>query len=287
MSNVLKGYYLSVEESHKVVDSNDLVELRIREEEEKRIKDLYSEENMDMEPSDGFVPGLPTETLDVLISEEAEEEHIIKTANDSELNEMNLMLENAREELASIQAEADSLIQSSQAEAEEIKQRAFEEAQREGYENGYNEGLSAVEQMKGELQDQAAELENEYQSMIASLEPQFVDIITDIYEHIFHVNLSEYKGLVSGILIDTINNTDGARNMVVHVAKDNYQEVVDMKDEILTETGMRSDNVEFIQDATLPLGGCVIETENGVYDCSVETELSELKRKLTILSYRK
>ena len=29
----------------------------------------------------------------------------------------------------------------------------------------------------------------------------------------------------------------------------------------------------------------MIETENGVYDCSLDTELSELTRKLKLLSY--
>ena len=38
---------------------------------------------------------------------------------------------------------------------------------------------------------------------------------------------------------------------------------------------------------TLSESQCMIETEAGVYDCSLETELKELCKKLRILSYKK
>ena len=46
-------------------------------------------------------------------------------------------------------------------------------------------------------------------------------------------------------------------------------------------------DVDFVQDATLAPASCLIETENGVFDCSLETELKELKRKLMLLAYRR
>ena len=45
--------------------------------------------------------------------------------------------------------------------------------------------------------------------------------------------------------------------------------------------------LEIISDMTLAPSGCMIETENGVYDCSLDTQLAELGRKLKLLSYER
>ena len=45
--------------------------------------------------------------------------------------------------------------------------------------------------------------------------------------------------------------------------------------------------MELVEDMTLSRSQCFIETENGIYDCSLDTQLSELKRKLKLLSYER
>jgi len=45
--------------------------------------------------------------------------------------------------------------------------------------------------------------------------------------------------------------------------------------------------LEIAEDMTLSPTQCYIETDNGIYDCSLDTELAELSRKLKLLSYEK
>ena len=59
------------------------------------------------------------------------------------------------------------------------------------------------------------------------------------------------------------------------------------KKRILEESGTSTENLEIISDMTLSESQCMIETEAGVYDCSLETELKELCKKLRLLSYKK
>lgn len=54
---------------------------------------------------------------------------------------------------------------------------------------------------------------------------------------------------------------------------------------MISETGTGSAHVEIIEDMTLSQAECFIETENGIYDCSLDTQLRELERKLKLLSY--
>ncbi|MCR4787640.1 MAG: hypothetical protein K5888_03545 [Lachnospiraceae bacterium] len=284
MSNLLKGYSVNIEDDSRVVDVSALLEARMREEEEKRARLAHIEE--ESYDSDEFFEGLPAENIDALIDEESESA-VIKSNNDAELSRIQSEVEEAKEELENCRIEAGHLIEEARVEAEELKRTAYEEGHAEGYQAGVNEGMASVESMKVELENRAGELENDYQMKITALEPQFVDALTDIYEHIFKVNLDTYRNVVASLLVDAINNTEGARNIIVHVSRDDYQRILSQKEEILTETGMMDDNVDFVQDATLAPASCLIETENGVFDCSLETELKELKRKLMLLAYRK
>ncbi|MCR4851552.1 MAG: hypothetical protein K5870_09870 [Lachnospiraceae bacterium] len=284
MSNLLKGYFVNVEDDSRVVDVSALLETRMREEEEKRARLAHIEE--ESYDSDEFFEGLPVENIDALIDEDSESA-IIKSNNDAELNRIRSEIDSAQEELENCKAEAGRLIEEARAEAEQIKQTAYEEGHAEGYEAGVNEGMASVETMKADLSARTDELENDYQNKITALEPQFVDALTDIYEHIFKVDLDTYRNVVASLLTDAINNSDGARNIIIHISRDDFHNIIAQKEEILTETGMLEDNVDFVQDATLGPASCLIETENGVFDCSLETELKELKRKLMLLAYRK
>lgn len=285
MSNIFKGYRVSVGDEGRVVDVNELLQTRLQEEEERRIRlQAISNESYD---TDEFFEGLPVaENLDALIDEDATSA-VIKAENQEELNRVNEELRVAEENLESARVEAEQIINNANSEAEGIRNRAYEEGHAAGYADGQQVAMAEVEEAKRQLSLESEALNRDYEEKVVSLEPQFVDALTDIYEHIFKVDLDTYRNVVSSLLVDAINGSDNAKNIIVHVCREDYSRVIEQKEEILAQTGMASDNVEFIQDATLGDACCLIETENGVFDCSLETELKELKRKLMLLAYRK
>lgn len=291
MSNLLKGYWVNVDNDEKrTVDSNELVALRVREEEERRAR-LQAIADEGYEVSD-FTEGLDAENLDALLEDDSES-HVIKAEDSavssakSELDEVNSMLEAAKIEFENIKQETSEYLEQANSEAERIKADAYEEGKSQGYQDGYQQGMAAVDSMKAELDMRSARMEEEYQNRIYEMEPGFVDALTDIYEHIFKVDLESYRNIVSQLLIDTIIETGENKNVIVHISRNDFSEITTKKTEILEETGMMENNLDFVMDATLSDSQCIIETENGVYDCSLETELKELKRKLMILAYHR
>ena len=291
MSNLLKGYWVNVDNDEKrTVDSNELVALRVREEEERRAR-LQAIADEGYEVSD-FTEGLDAENLDALLEDDSES-HVIKAEDSavssarSELDEVNSMLEAAKIEFENIKQETSEYLEQANSEAERIKADAYEEGKNQGYQDGYQQGMAAVDSMKAELDMRSARMEEEYQNRIYEMEPGFVDALTDIYEHIFKVDLESYRNIVSQLLIDTIIETGENKNVIVHISRNDFSEITTKKTEILEETGMMENNLDFVMDATLSDSQCIIETENGVYDCSLETELKELKRKLMILAYHR
>lgn len=291
MSNLLKGYWVNVDNDEKrTVDSNELVALRVREEEERRAR-LQAIADEGYEVSD-FTEGLDAENLDALLEDDSES-HVIKAEDSavssarSELDEVNSMLEAAKIEFENIKQETSEYLEQANSEAERIKADAYEEGKSQGYQDGYQQGMASVDSMKAELDMRSARMEEEYQNRIYEMEPGFVDALTDIYEHIFKVDLESYRKIVSQLLIDTIIETGENKNVIVHISRNDFSEITAKKTEILEETGMMENNLDFVMDATLSDSQCIIETENGVYDCSLETELKELKRKLMILAYHR
>lgn len=282
MSNVLKGFWLSVNEDSKVVDTNELVERRIQEEQE-RIAKLQTIANISYD-SDEFFEGLPAENIDDLIDSDAEEA-VQKSAEREELERINEELSAARVGIEEARAEASVILENARAEAEQIKADAFEEGKSEGFEAGQAEADRQLKAKMDELEEKEESLEKQYAELAEQLEPLLVEKITDVFEHIFKINLEEYKGIVSGLIVDALNNSNGARNVIIHISREDFQSVVEKKEDILAQTGLTEHSAEFIQDGVLSPGGCLIETENGVFDCSVDTYLQELIRKLKIISY--
>ena len=84
--------------------------------------------------------------------------------------------------------------------------------------------------------------------------------------------------------MEKIENT---RNYLVHVSRQDYEGVMADKERIRAQAGGSSVSVEFVEDSTLSGAQCLIETENGIYDCSLDTQLCELSKKLRLLSYEK
>ena len=168
-----------------------------------------------------------------------------------------------------------------------MRRKALEEAQMQGYQEGYERGMAEVQNMKDELQYKEAQMQEQYSRMVAELEPDFIETLSEIYEHIFKVDLSSYSQIVVNLLTNTLQKMDSVSSYIVHVSKKDYQQVLAAKDSILEETGVVPGSLEIVSDVTLSQSQCMIETEGGVYDCSLGTELEELTRKLKLLSYSK
>ena len=49
--------------------------------------------------------------------------------------------------------------------------------------------------------------------------------------------------------------------------------------------GNKNATLEVVEDAALRKNECMIETEGGIYDCSLDVQLAALRRELLLLSY--
>ena len=288
--NLYKAGWVRVTDEEKcVIDSNTLLEGRIEEWESARKANAAALPDFDEEGEEGepeFVSGLGGEEIDALFAEGTGGGNVIKAG------------EAAGPSLEEFEAEAERIVAQARAQALEIETQARHEAEiqrvnaaeegmRQGYDEGYARGMSEVEGMKRDLAERKRQLEAEFDALLEDLEPRFIETITDIYSHIFGVDLSDNRDILVHLIDATLRKVESSRTFIVHVSAEDYP-FVNMQKQTLVEGAVAGRGlIEIIEDIALSKGDCMIETDGGIFDCGLGTQLEELTKKLRVLSYEK
>ena len=115
------------------------------------------------------------------------------------------------------------------------------------------------------------------------MEPRLVEVLTGVYEHVIQVGLADYQDLIVNLVEGVLSQIDGGRSMIVHVSGEDYDYVSSRK----ADFAVGSASLEIVEDITLSKNQALIETESGIFDCSLDVQLRELGKKLRLLSYEK
>ncbi|MCR4866989.1 MAG: hypothetical protein K5921_08695 [Lachnospiraceae bacterium] len=305
--NLVKSYFATKESSTpRVIDGNITVEQSLE-----RIKYIFPDgvpaqnenQGLDEDTEADAEPAVFSE-LDAEMVKGLVDDNEPEGEADNEVAQSNVIKANpAKEEIPSetqVRAEveelkhrlveealADIAVMKNQA-AEEVardKAIALEAAKSEGYQEGRNTGYMELEEERRSLEEDKRKHEEEYSELLFELEPKFVRYITNIYEKVFQVDLSEEKNIVVNLLRNAMQKVEGSKNYIVHVSKEDYKFVYERKKE-LADAAMAEDVIiDVVEDLTMKSGDALIETANGIFDCGVETQLTAIKKKLMLLAY--
>lgn len=293
---ILKSGWVVVDPANtRIIDSNARAEARLKE----LAIELARECGEEPDFADGFTQGISAVEVSQLIRD-GEGNIIGEEPGFDGISQQ--QPERIQEELiADAQAQIEQMREEALTEIEQIRIQAMEEArsqgyqegfvqgQNDGYAQGHRDGLTSVaeerEQVHAEAEQAMAALEEEYQRRIKELEPVFIDTLTGIYEHIFHVSLKNSRELIIYLIQNTMRNIETGSTYLIHVSKEDYPFASMQKRELIKGTNIALENVELLEDVTLGKNECMIETGNGVFDCSLGTQLEALNEELRLLSY--
>lgn len=259
-SNLYKQRYtVPVQNQTRVINSNEAVAARL---EELRQASLKAE--------GGFVEGLIAEKVEVELP-----------PPEPEIS------------LEEIQAEADAMIQEAKAEAERLVEEARQQAgtvteeaktegRRQGYEAGREKADQELEKQKLLLEDRRRELEAEYQRLRDSLEPQVLDVVCGVFEKVFHIQFDQYKEILLHLVKQAILKIESTREFQIRVGEKNYPYMEEHRAEILGQVGQNI-RLEIEADASLDDTQCVIETDSGFFDCSIQVQFENVIKAIRSL----
>ena len=297
-NNLLKSNWSIVDEDVRVINNTELIENRVREsiKRDSQIREDvdYGDPYGDGSPEGGFQSGLQAEMLEGYEGEEGEGAPVIKAAPPEPAYagpSPEELLQEAQEEIDRMRAQLEEEAAATKQQAadegfaqgrQEGYNQGLQEGHDEGFQRGYDEGMSSAEE---HIAEQKLLLEKEYNKRSEALEPMLVDKITSIYEHVFHINLESLRDVVVGLLTACLQRVESSRNYIIHTSKEDYPYVSMQKRHLQEAIGAREANLEVIEDTMLSKNQCMVETDMGIYDCSLDMELIALKKELQLLSY--
>ncbi len=286
-NNLVKRMYIaSSEEETRVIDMNTLAEHRLEELAKKR----------EEAAAGGFVAGLNAARIEVLPEDEVPEETpgagavsaaSLARASEEAQKILEQAAADAQAKITDAQTAAAQIREEALQQAEEEKQQILEQARLQGYEEGYANAQAEAQRLRQEYAGKERQLEEHYQQQIDELEPQFVDAISDIYEHILGVGLGDQREILAHLISNTIRKIEGSHSFIIHVSKEDYPFVSMQKKQLMAGAAAGNSTVEVVEDITMKQSECTIETDGGIFDCGLGTQLSELKKRLMLLAYSK
>lgn len=276
MSNLLKRSSV-INKDERVIDYNDLIK--------KKIQAIMESKHNEMD-ADGFINGLHADVVEELISDDDTADAL---TDDAAMGE-----QQAAASLENANAEAERIIEEARLQAEQIiadanknADAAFEEAKQNGYYEGNEKAQEEMNikqaQLEVELDNKRKELEQEYNNLKESIEPELVEVITDVFRKVTGVVAEDNQEIILHLINDVMHNADGSRDYVIKVSSDDYKFLVNNQGKIYCAMS-REVNIDIVEDATLERNQCMIETNTGIFNCSLDIELNNLIKNIKLLS---
>lgn len=151
-------------------------------------------------------------------------------------------------------------------------ERGTVEGRREGLEQALLEERKKLEEFSRGLAEVVASVDPAVERWKEALESQVTDMAMNAVRALLAAELAIGRPEAMGIVREALGHAEGALKATIRLSPPDRAALAERKDEILAAcTGLR--NVELVDDASI-IGGCIIETENGVVDATMNTRLT-------------
>lgn len=172
--------------------------------------------------------------------------------------------EEARRIVVEAEREAEAIVSAAQQEAASLQQ------------SGYEEG---VEQGRAEATEQMTRALMELRSMEEKLEAEYIGLLRECVEKILHQELTQNPEAIVSVVRGALRDARQQREVIVRVHPEDA-EMVEQNQPRLLEVLARANAVVVRGDPGVRRGGCIVATELGLIDASLERQLAALTRAI-------
>lgn len=269
MSNLLKYNHVVVKNEDKhVIDSNELLKNILSANKNTTSGNSFAEKSIP--DPDGFVRGIDAARVEKLISDEEEQQ------DDNNAG----ILEDAREQ-------AEDILEDAKKQAEDILKDAKENGYKEGYEKGTIESKQKSDDLQTKLEadykSMSEKLQNEYDEKYQVMESELVDTLMEVFSKVTLTIAEDKKDLVLLLIQRTLKDADANKDFLIRVSDVDYGFVMNSIDKLYDCVSLDS-KIEVVRDNTLKKNQCIIETDAGAFDCSLDIQLEGLISEIKLLS---
>ena len=262
MPNLYKQYFVHNEpDKTRVINSNDIVE--------KRLEKMAELKRMEQKTTDGngFSAGIVGPDTDYV-------EEIDHTAEAKK---------EAEKILAEAHAQAETILNQADQEAENIRENAKNTGYQEGRQCLESELAAQREQLQNEYQRKQETLQDEFREKQKNMEKDLVDVILEVFNKVFHIQFDDKTEILLSLVSDAIMGIEGSKDFRIRVAEVNFEFMENHRHELEERVG-EDISLEMIAGPMLEENQCMIETDSGIFNCSLGVQLENLIKDLKSLS---
>ncbi|MFK7778865.1 MAG: FliH/SctL family protein [Gimesia sp.] len=189
------------------------------------------------------------------------------------------------------------MIVDAQQEAERIKQEAFQSGKKQGYEEAQNELEALIQSRSEEISNRTVEekLGMVYPAMQAAVEglkqekinwrriwdATALEVCLSVAEKIVRHELKSRPESVRAMMGEALKLASGTQHLRFHMNPADVAQLGEGTKAFITQlTGCQS--CEIIEDESISSGGCIVETQHGTIDATIEAQLDRISQELII-----
>lgn len=165
-----------------------------------------------------------------------------------------------------------NLVSRAQEESENIKKSAFEE----GYRAGLEKASTDMEVFRNSL----AQFMGAQKDVFEYIAPDILEISVDIAKKIIKKEVEQDPQVLMNTIVDVLKTVSkNEPKIIIKVKPQAVQFIKDTIPNITYQYGIDS-KINIVADPSIEEGGCVFQTNNGIVDASIDTQLEIIKKAL-------
>ncbi|MBQ7706826.1 MAG: hypothetical protein IJT72_03495 [Lachnospiraceae bacterium] len=205
--------------------------------------------------------------------------------------ENQLILDDAMEKAKDIRDDArdkaNKLIEEAWQEAESIKENAYKEGYENGLEDGNMEAMKRADVYLANLNDEQEKIKADMlaknEAYLDDAEKKLVNLTCELIKKISGIIVDDYKPAMLNMINNALYDVESTTKYTIKVCEESYAYVADNSERIV---GAANPNItiDVFADAKLEKGQCIIETDNGIIDLSMDIQIQNLITAFKLLS---
>lgn len=199
-------------------------------------------------------------------------EESVKNIKEASEKEAELITEGAKQQ-------AERIIEEAEKQVEQVHNNAKTEGFQKGKEEGYNEGRAEVDRLIEHLRTIIAKTIEKRTDIINESEKQIVELILLICQKVVKVISENQKNVVINNVAEALKRLKNKGEIVVRVNIDDASFTNEHVQDFLS----RFENVKsmtVLEDSSIDKGGCIVETDFGLIDARISSQLKEIEEKI-------
>lgn len=172
--------------------------------------------------------------------------------------------------------EANQIIEQANSEAQRIREKARAEGFSEGLEKGHNEGIESAKPLMESFKSLVEEIATVRADYYGQAEKEMIDLVISVANSVIGLEIERDPSLVRNVIKKAVERLRVREKMTIKINPDDLTEAEKAMPS-LSKIVEDLEKVELKTDPLITRGGCLVETNIGMIDARIESQLEELK----------